>query len=229
MGISYNKNGIMESSSLVRRLYGMKLIFKEGLTEKSKWFILNREKLKYSMDLKEDGLVLDFGGYMGDFSANLLKVNPRLQCRVYEPVIEFAYSCQQRFKTNGNVQVIASGVSSNGRSLKMFIDGPRTKNDSSVHLESFKTVSINSVFDVLEEVELMKMNIEGMEYECLRELEANGNLKKIKYLLVQFHNFTSHSEKEYRDIIETIEKNHTSVFKFKWLWELYRIKPVSIK
>lgn len=229
MGISCDKNGIMERSSLARRLYGIKLIFKEGVTEKSKWFILNREKLKYSMNLKEDGLVLDFGGYMGDFSANLLKVNPQLQCRVYEPVIEFAYSCRDRFKNNSNVQVMASGVSSNGRRLKMFIDGPRTKNDSSVHLESFKTVSINSVFDLLEEVELVKMNIEGMEYECLRELEVNGNLKKIKYLLVQFHNFTSHSEKEYRDIIKIIEKNHIIVFKFKWLWELYRIKSVSVK
>lgn len=229
MGISYNKNGIMESFSIARRLYGMKLILKEGLTEKSKWFILNREKLKYSMDLKEGGLVLDLGGYLGDFSASLLKVNPRLQYRVYEPVLEFAYSCQQRFKSNSNVQVIASGVSSNGRDIKMFIDGPRTKNDSSIHLESFKTVSINSIFDVLEEVELVKMNIEGMEYECLRELEVNGNLNKIKYLLVQFHNFTSQAEKEYSDIIKTIEKNHTSVFKFKWLWELYRIKPVSIK
>ena len=89
MGINWDKNGIMETSSFARRLYGIKLVFKEGLTEKSKWFILNREKLKYSMNLKEDGLVFDFGGYMGDFSANLLKVNPQLQCRVYEPVIEF--------------------------------------------------------------------------------------------------------------------------------------------
>jgi FkbM family methyltransferase len=229
MGISYSKNGIMETSSLARRLYGLKLIFKEGFTERSKWFILNRERLKYSMSLKDDGLVLDVGGYMGDFTANLLKVNPGLLCKVYEPVIEFANSCQQRFKDNSNVEVIASGVSSNGRSLKMFIDGPRTKNDSNTHLESFKTVSINSVFDGLTEVELVKMNIEGMEYECLRELESNGNLKKIKYLLVQFHNFTSHAEEEYSDIIETLEKNHISVFKHKWLWELYRIKPVSIK
>jgi FkbM family methyltransferase len=181
------------------------------------------------MDLKEDSLVLDFGGYMGDFSANLLRVNPRLQCKVYEPVIEFAYSCQQRFKDNSNVEVIASGMSSNGRSLKLFVDGPRTKNDSSIHLESFTTVSINTVFDVLGQVELVKMNKEGMEYECLSELESNGNLKKIKYLLVQFHNFISHLEEDYRDIIKIMEKNHTSVFKYKWLWELHRLKPVYIK
>jgi FkbM family methyltransferase len=179
------------------------------------------------MGLSEGGLVLDVGGYMGDFTANLLKVNPRLLCRVYEPVIEFAHSCQQRFRDNSNVEVIASGVSSNGRSLKMFIDGPRTKSDSNTYLGSFKTVSINSIFDGLKEVELVKMNIEGMEYECLRELESDGNLKKIKYLLVQFHNFTSNAEKEYGDIVKIIEQSHISVFKYKWLWELYRIKPIS--
>lgn len=220
------KNKIMETSSLARRLYGLKLILNKGFTEESKWFVLNREKLKYYIDIKEDGLVLDFGGYMGDYSAKLLKMHPRLQCKVYEPVTEFAYYCQQRFKNNFNVEVIPSGVSSNGRYLKMYIDGPRTKNDANIELESFKSVSINSIFDSLKEVELVKMNIEGMEYECLRELEANGNLKKIKYLLVQFHNFNSNSEKEYREIVKTIEKNHTSVFRFRWLWELYSLKPV---
>ena len=225
MGIDYKKNRIMEISSLARRFYGLKLLLKEGLTEDSKWFMLNREKLKYRMNLKEDGLVLDFGGYMGDFSANLLKTNPKLQCKIYEPVTQFAYFCQNRFKDNSNVEVIVSGVSSDGRYLKMHIDGPRTKNDSSTYLESFKSVSINGVLDILEEVELMKMNIEGMEYECLKALELNENLKKVKYLLVQFHNFNSNSDKDYRSVIETVEKSHTSLFKYKWLWELYIIKP----
>jgi FkbM family methyltransferase len=228
MGVDHKKNRIMETSSLARRLYGLKLILKEGFTEESKWFILNREKLKYQINLKEDGLVLDFGGYMGDFSANLLKMRPKLQFRIYEPVAQFACYCQHRFKNNSNIEVIASGVSSDGRNLRMFVDGPRTKHDSSIHQESFKSVSINSVFDTLEEIELVKMNIEGMEYECLKELKINGNLKKVKYLLVQFHNFDSNSEKEYRNITETIENTHISVFKYKWLWELYRIKSVAI-
>ena len=152
-----------------------------------------------------------------------------LQYKVYEPVNQFAYFCQHRFKDNSNVEVIVSGVSSDGRYLKMFVDGPRTKNDSSTYLESFKSVPINSVLDILEEVELMKMNIEGMEYECLRALESNENLKKVKNLLVQFHNFDSNSDKDYRSVIKTIEKSHTSVFKYKWLWELYTIKPIAIE
>jgi|688.fasta_scaffold207304_2 FkbM family methyltransferase len=226
MGINYKKDRLMETSSLIRRLYGLKLVLKEGFTEESKWFMLNREKLKYRMNLKEDGLVLDFGGYMGDFSANLLKMNPKLQCKVFEPVNQFANFCQHRFKDNGNVEVIVSGVSSDGRDLKLCVDGPRTKNDSSTDTEYFQSVSINSVLDVLEEVELMKMNIEGMEYECLRALESNENLKKVKYLLVQFHNFNSISDKDYRSVIKTVEKSHTSVFKYKWLWELYKAKPI---
>lgn len=229
MVIDYKKNRIMETSSLARRLYGLKLLLKEGLTEESKWFIFNHEKLKYRMNLKEDGLLLDFGGYMGDFSAKLLKMNSKLRCKVYELVNQFANFCQYRFKDNGNVEVIVSGVSSDGRDLKMYVDGPRTKNDSSTYLESFKSVSINSVLDVLEEVELMKMNIEGMEYECLRALESGENLKKVKYLLVQFHNFNSTSDKDYRSVIKIVEKNHTSVFKYRWLWELYIAKPIPIE
>lgn len=229
MGFNNVKNRIMETSSLARRLYGLKLVLQQGFTEESKWFVLNREKLKYQMSLKEDGLVLDFGGYMGDFSAKLLKINPKLQCKVYEPVTHFANFCQNRFKDNGNVEIIISGVSSDGRSLKMIIDGPRTKIDSNTNLESFKSVSINSIFDNLEEIELVKMNIEGMEYECLEALESNNTLKKVKYLLIQFHNFNSDSEKDYESAIKTIEKSHTSVFKYKWLWELFKIKPVSIE
>ena len=67
-----------------------------------------------------------------------------------------------------------------------------------------------------------------MEYECLKALESNENLKKVKYLLIQFHNFNSNSDRDYRSVIETVEKSHESVFKYKWLWELYRIKPIQI-
>lgn len=224
MTFDHKKSKLMEKSSLARRLYGLKLALKNGFTEESKWFILNYEKLKYQINLKEDGLVLDFGGYLGDFSANLLKKNPKLQCKVYEPVTQFAYICQNRFKGNSKVEVINSGVSSDGRYLKMYVDGPRTKYDSRIYPDSFKSISINSILDTLKEVELIKMNIEGMEYECLAALELNDNLKKVKYLLVQFHNFDSNSAKDYEAAIKTIEKSHTSIFKYQWLWELYIIK-----
>jgi FkbM family methyltransferase len=218
------KERLIETSSIARRIYGLKLLLLSGLNDESKWFLLNKEKLKYKVKLKGNGLVLDFGGYVGGFTSKMSKLNPDMLFLIFEPVPNFYKKCQKRFRKNQNVSVLPYGVTSNGRNIDLAIDGPRTRTNQSGKNLGFPSKSITEILDNFDQVELLKMNIEGLEYECLLSIIENGSIKKINYLLVQFHNFHVDDENNYIEITSLISEDFIRVFSYKWKWELWRIK-----
>jgi hypothetical protein len=67
----------------------------------------------------------------------------------------------------------------------------------------------------------MKMNIEGMEYECLEKLISTDSLVKAKQLLIQFHNFEDENHHR-RELLRTqIAKKFVNVYTYDWIWELW--------
>lgn len=219
-----NSAKLIEISSIARRFYGLKLLIKQGLTDESKWFLLNREKLKFTTEFASNGLVLDIGAYLGDFVYKLSKLKPGMTFKAYEPVPEFYEKCVSRFNEKKNIEVFPYAVTCDGRDIYFSIDGPRSKAEASENNPVYRSLSVDQIMVGIDEVELLKMNIEGMEYECLIRLFENGEIRKIRHLLIQFHNFNLEHEQVYAKIQTLLEKDFTSLFKFKWKWELWRIK-----
>ena len=218
------KERLIETSSIGRRIYGFKLLISFGLNDESKWFLFNKEKLKYRIKLNSNGLVIDLGGYVGDFTSKMLKLNPKMSFLIFEPVPSFFKTCMSRFSKNQNVSVLPYGVTSNGRSIDLKIDGPRTRTNKLDGNSIFASKSITEILDNLDQVELIKMNIEGLEYECLLSIIRSGSIKKINYLLVQFHNFCIEDEDNYAEITQLISEDFIRVFSYKWKWELWQKK-----
>jgi FkbM family methyltransferase len=215
-------DALLEKSGLARRVYGLKLFLKTGLSDTTKWFLFNRHALKYSMPLNEKGLVVDIGGYNGDWSLKLLNLNPGLNFKIYEPVRTYFEESQKRFQGYGNVEVFNQAISSDGRKIQIHIDGPRSKLEINQSKEYSETLSILDLFRDLSEIELLKINIEGMEYECLEILIKNNELKKVNNLFVQFHNFNEESLSNYNFIVEEIKKDFALVFRYEWIWEHWK-------
>jgi FkbM family methyltransferase len=222
MKFNQGRDRLIESLSFARRIYGIKLLFTKGWTENTKWFLLDHERMKYCIRLKKDGWVLDFGAYKGDYTATLLKRGGSFKFKIYEPVPEFYEICNARFKGNINIEVYNKAVSSDGRALQMEIDGPRTRLQDTESLLFCESISIEDALSDMDVVELVKMNIEGMEYECLETAINAGLLGKVNNLLIQFHNFETNSEIDYRNITNLLEKDFTKVFGYKWLWEHWK-------
>lgn len=223
MRIQHLKDRILETSSIARRMYGLKLILIDGLSDRSRWFLFNSEKLKYRMRFKQDGLVLDIGSYLGEYSENIRKMNPGLTFWLYEPIPDYFKFCVNRFKGMDNVVIYEKAVSADGRNFQMQIDGLRSRQDSinlmdGTHVSS---ISIQSIFNSVTEIELMKMNIEGMEYECLEQLIQTDSLIKTKRLLIQFHNFEDGAHHKREKIRKQIAKDFNNIYTFDWLWELW--------
>ena len=223
MNIEQLKDLALETSSITRRIYGMKLIFQDRQSDAARWFLYNREKLKYGMKFSSDGLILDIGSYLGEYSKKVLKKNPGMTFWLYEPIPEYYRTSLIKFKDRENVFVYQKAVSADGRDIRMQIDGLRSRQelDTKTDVLKFVSISIQEIFDSAAEIELLKMNIEGMEYECLNQLILSNSLTKARYLLIQFHNFESGAEKKRNLVRKAIEKDFTNVFSYEWMWELW--------
>lgn len=223
MNIEQIKDRTLTISSIARRIYGMKLILQDGPSDASTWFLFNREKLNYRIKFKSDGLILDIGSYLGDYTKKVLARNPGMTFWLYELNPEYFNACLIRFKDGQNVTVYQKAVNADGRYFQMQIDGLRSRLELNISYEVLQTASIGiqEIFDSVSEIELLKLNIEGMEYECLDQLVRSESLVKARHLLIQFHNFEGGSKSK-RDVLRSkISKDFNNIYTFDWMWELW--------
>jgi FkbM family methyltransferase len=223
MDIEGFKDYLLETSSLARRLYGVKLLVNYGPTDTSKWFLFNYENLKYKIDLREKGVILDIGAYRGVFSSKLMARHPENTYWLYEPIPDYFKVCLKRFKQEKNIILNQVAVTSDGRNLLIKIDGLRSRKVECGDARTFehKSRSIQEIFNSLSEIELLKMNIEGMEFECLEQLVSSNSLIKARYLLIQFHEFEVNSHQRREDLHKVFEKDFDNLFCYEWMWELW--------
>ena len=163
------KDDLLERFSLLRRLYGLKLLLTQGKTDATFWFLHNRHELKYSLNLAKEGIVLDIGAYKGNFTLNLLRKNSKLTYLLYEPILEYCNIARNILGDQTNVVIIQKGISSDGRKIQLRDEGLRSRQiirASDIYLE-IQTQNILELFEADSRIELLKMNIEGMEYECV--------------------------------------------------------------
>jgi FkbM family methyltransferase len=201
-------------------------------TEVERWFRERGDiyrRLDYPI-LNENSLVIDLGGYMGDFTESIYS---RYNCNVlvFEPVSEFYNICDYKFKNNDKIKVYNFGLSGESRECRItlyfdssteFIHDNTLKNSESVNLFKMKEfIESNEITSI----DLLKINIEGGEYELLECLVNEPELiKKIKNIQVQYHIFVKdHTEK--RDYINTrLSNTHNRTWNYDWVWENWEIK-----
>ena len=201
----------------------MILTLRNGTSDISKWFLFNNEKLKYGLDLQEHGLIMDFGAFKGEFTKRTKLKNPNMTFWLYEPISKYSNIAANRFSDSKNVKVNNYGVSADGRDIEMKIDNLRSRHnsDSLANNVLVKTMSIQEIFNSVTEIELIKMNIEGMEYECLEQLVKSSSLIKARHLLIQFHNFDPAAKYKLETLRNEFEKDFRNVFSCEWMWELW--------
>ena len=73
-------------------------------------------------------------------------------------------------------------------------------------------------------IDLMKINIEGGEYELLDHLVEVGLISDIKNIQVQFHHFVPNAEERMKSIHGELERTHMLTYQYKFLWENWKLK-----
>jgi hypothetical protein len=163
--------------------------------------------------------VMDFGGYKGEFSEEILKSNPGVSIQLFEPIHEFAQICIAKFRSFPQVQVFDFAIGRNHEQRTFFQSGPSTSQYLRLSQGTSQIVA-NFVaardFDDWRNSSLAKINIEGGEYELIPVLSEIGVLPKIQTLLIQFHR-TENMDMEL--CYSILRRTHDQVWSYPFVWE----------
>ncbi len=196
----------------------------------SHWFEDQGDKtLRLNYDLDANSLVFDLGGYEGQWVSDIFS----MYCctiHVFEPVIEFADKIEKRFARNDKIFIHRFGLSSENRIVQISVNGT----SSSIYKQGndVRDASLVRAADFIQEnhikqIDLMKINIEGGEYDLLEHLIECGILKNIQNIQVQFHNFVPNAEERMIQIQKRLESTHFLTYQYPFVWENWRRKKTQ--
>ncbi len=186
-------------------------------------------RLDYSLD--ETSLVLDVGGYQGDFASTLVD---RYHCRtlVFEPMPSFCRKCDERFSQEPKVSVFNYGLGARDEKLSLSADDDASSffrgkdTDNTVSAEVRDVLSVWKELD-LGRVDLMKINIEGGEYPLLRRLIETGLIQQIDNLQIQFHDFVDDAMEQRNELRRQLGSTHEETWCYEFVWENWARKKTA--
>jgi FkbM family methyltransferase len=211
------------------RLYRQHILRDEFFLEASRW-VKDKGDTTHRLNypLTTNSTVFDLGGYHGDFAH---AIHQRFGCKVYvfEPVPEFHKKCVDRFQSNKDIICLNYGLGS----TDAWINISMAENSSSTIVGTFdisaQKVHIKSVTDTIAEIgvtkiDLLKINIEGGEFDVIPAMIASADIKKVNFLQVQFHNFVHKAVEMRTDIRSELKATHDEMWSYNFVWESWSLK-----
>ena len=177
--------------------------------------------------LNPNSLVVDVGGFTGDWAARIYCLYS-CYIDIYEPHPELAIKCTMNFSGNQKVTTFPYGLGGSTGSLEFYGDNMNAsiyKKDT----QSVIVVPIKKASDIFKEkysnehIDLLKINIEGAEYDMLPDLIENFDMTKITNIQIQFHSVVPDYDKRRDDIRNALSKTHTMTWNYDYIFENWTI------
>jgi FkbM family methyltransferase len=150
----------------------------------------------------------------------------KYHCNIYafEPTTLYE-KCKVKVWDKPKVKLINKAAYTYDGNLKLGIDD----NEASIYHEE-NTIDVECVDfkkflidNNINNIDLIKINIEGAEYPLLIDLINFGMIKIFKNLQIQFH-IISGFEREYNWISEKLSETHTITWRYPFIWENWKKK-----
>lgn len=182
------------------------------------------EDLRYQYDLTPESVVLDCGGFKGDFAAG---IHERYGCTVHvlEPIKEFFERTARRFDDNPRVKVYNWGIGAESGSADFSIKGDMTgQYADNPTTETVHIKGVQEVFDYLkiDTASLLKLNIEGGEWSVIPALISTGLINRVTNLQTQWHAVIPGAQMFYDSLQERLARTHHLTFDHGWVWQNWR-------
>jgi FkbM family methyltransferase len=188
------------------------------------------QTLRLDYPLDPISVVFDLGGYHGDFAQAM---HERYGCTVYlfEPVPRFYRHCVERFQGNPVIRCFNFGLAAQDGTLSISND----ENASSLYTKlaaapDHEEVEVRSFIAFAREhgidrIDLLKINIEGGEFEVLSQILENDFISHIRYLQIQFHDFIPNARPMREALRHGLSASHSESWCYPFVWESWEIKP----
>lgn len=197
--------------------------------ELGRWYSdLQKDQVDMGYPLNSDSIVVDLGGFDGQWASDIFS-KYQSNIFIFEAVPEFAKKTQERFALNSKIRVLPVALGGKDESKRISIQGVGSSlfrsSDSGVLIEVADAARLFELCGGIGRIDLMKMNIEGGEYDVFPRLFSSGLIQSIDQLQIQFHNLDSQSTTLVKEIHDELLKTHSPVWHYEWVWERWKRNP----
>jgi FkbM family methyltransferase len=189
----------------------------------SKFFQSGGDINLYNLNLNNTSVVFDMGTYNGEYYQTLYnKFQPIIH--TFEPIEEFT----KNLPKVPNLVVNAFALGKQNETFELSLN----ENSSSAFTSGNKVTCIKHKFidyvtsNNIDSIDLIKINIEGGEYELLNAIIESNWIDKIDMYLVQFHYLSHDPVSQRQKIIDKLKQTHEPIFYYPFVWELWKRKDV---
>lgn len=177
-------------------------------------------------NLNEKSIIFDVGGYEGQWASDIYS---KYNCKIFifEPVKEFSQNISKRFSKNKKIKSYNFGLSNITKEATISED----KDASSLYSNGKEKIQLISISEFIiknkiNKIDLLKLNVEGEEYNILNNLISTNIINKVNQIQVQFHRNIKNYKEEYLRIKEKLSKTHELTWCFPFIWENWKKKNV---
>jgi FkbM family methyltransferase len=197
------------------------------MPEFTRWFADKGDSIhRLNYNLNQDSVYVDVGAYIGDFAK---KIHDKFGCKIYcfEPVNKYFQQISKTFDGISNAEYYNIGLGNQNQNMDINIEGDA----SSLHKSGnqTETIIIRNIVDVfrklsISNIDLIKINIEGAEYDLLDHSIETGLTNNIKNIQVQFHDFFPDSTERRNSIRQKLKETHKLTYDYEFVWENWELK-----
>ncbi len=204
-----------------------KLFLAEQIQMVLLWKLDNGDNtLRINYKLKSNSVVFDVGGYIGEWAREIFeKYNSQIY--VFEPVVDYYEKLKKIFYGKKKIIVLNYGLAEKNKLVDLHLaDDSTSEFGKSNNIEKVRLRSVKEILKSykIKKIDLMKINIEGGEYELLEYLIKSGIIKEIKNIQIQFHLSVRNARERANKIQMLLSKTHTLIYQYPFVWESWSLK-----
>lgn len=218
----------LKLANKVNCLYKLYVVRDPFLWNVKRWFADQGDQtLRLNYQLDKSSIVFDVGGYLGDYAEAIYE---KFGCRIYlfEPVPHFYDKCVKRFSGNPSIVCLNYGLSSQSGWFEMNLNNNESSFNKIEAGGAIQQAEVRSITEVVTElginkIDLIKINIEGGEFDLLPAIVDSGLIKQVRYIQVQFHNFVEGAVENRLRIRKSLESTHREMWNYDFVWESWEL------
>lgn len=179
----------------------------------------SRDDQKYEFKLDPTSVVIDAGCHKGCWTREITR---RYDCWVigYEPIPEFWRQAIEN--QTEKVTIYQCGIGSSDHEAIFEVRGDSTTEYGAKEGVETCTATVVDVAHLKHmHPSLIKINIEGGEYDLLNRMLWCGLAQVTPDILVQFHTNIELYEQRYENIAHQLSETHELTFKEMFIWECW--------
>lgn len=186
------------------------------------WIRDNGDKThRLQYNLSEQDIVIDLGGYEGQWASDIFSMYC-CQIYIFEPVPEYAENIKKRFAKNKYINIYEFGLASNNINTRISVTGDSSSSYKAGDL--MIDIQLTKASDFFENnhisyVSLLKINIEGGEYDLLEHMISTNLISKIQNIQIQFHDFFPDAKDRMKEIQNQLAHTHKLTYQYEFVWE----------